>query len=424
MTIQADLDYNAILCRYSEIGLKGKNRAVFEQCLARNLMRRFARLGPVTAHRDRGRIFLLPKHGQVLGNQAVEELRQAARQVFGLSSISPVFRVKPEMTAITETIDRTFPAVYAKLLAHHADDHEPIRYAMRCRRNYPDFPLKSKDIEILFADELIPRYSRLKVDLDNPELLVRVEIRREHAFISYEDIPGPGGLPTGTGGRTVTLLSGGIDSPVASYQIMKRGCTTDFITFHSSPYTPPATLRKVAGLAQLLNQFQGGEGVLYTVNLLECQKHIRDVCDERLRTLLYRRMMMRVATAIAASRGAAAIVTGENLGQVASQTLANLTVIARATEMEVLRPILANDKQETVAMATRIGSFALSREEVPDSCTVFAPQRPATRANVGRVVAEESKLDMAELLRATLASVTILDPLTFAERPAGLPRDA
>ena len=419
MNVNSALGYNAVLCRYGEIGLKGGNRRDFEQRLTRNLEQHFRDVPGLLPGSERGRLFFTLAPGQHLGPDEVAELRRAVPRVFGLSSASPAFITEPRVEAMKTLIRRVFPLVCQELCAR-IPATQPVRYAMRCRRQNPDFPMSCQELEIQTADELLPAFPRLQVDLRNPDVLLRAEVRRERAFISFEDIPGPGGLPTGTGGRVTMLLSGGIDSPVACYQILKRGCTADFVTFHSHPYTPPATVRKVGRLAELLNRFQLREGVLFAVNLRESQKLIRDACDERFRTVLYRRLMMRIASRIAGRRGAGALVTGENLGQVASQTLANLTVIADAADREVLRPVLANDKQETVALARRIGSFEISREQTPDSCTVFAPRHPVTAARLERVREEEKRLDLDTMVLEALRTAVAVDPQTLAEEPAEL----
>ncbi|MBP5300038.1 MAG: hypothetical protein J6Y80_01410, partial [Victivallales bacterium] len=214
----------------------------------------------------------------------------------------------------------------------------------------------------------------------------------------------------------LALLSGGFDSPVACYEMMRRGCNVDFITFHSAPYTPPATITKVCGIVRKLNEFQK-RGRLVAVNLLPLQKAIRDACEDRHRTVLYRRCMTRLATVVARHFGDQALVTGDNLGQVASQTLANLDVISNATPMLILRPLLTYDKLDIMGAADRIGTAALSLEKVPDSCTVFAPEHPATNAHLDAILADEAKLNLLEGLRACLRQTVIMNATTYAEHP-------
>jgi thiamine biosynthesis protein ThiI len=252
------------------------------------------------------------------------------------------------------------------------------------------------------------------VNLRDADLDIHVEIRAKRAFVWYERIPGPGGLPSGVSGRILVLLSGGIDSPVAAYQFMKRGCNVDFVTFHSAPYTPPELIAKIGRLVRILNTYQIS-GRLVAVNLLPAQTAIRDRCREPLRTVLYRRVMARLAAVISRSLGAAALGTGDSLGQVASQTMENLTVVSDACPQPVFRPLLTFDKCEIVALAHRIGTLAVSQRNVPDSCTVFAPANPATAATLEQVRTEEMRLDLPALLRECLRQAVAVNPETTAQ---------
>ena len=408
-----NLPYNAVLCRYSEIATKGRNRRSFEQCLVAALRRHLPELDWLRVRAERGRIFLTAEGDRAFGAAECRLLAERAPFVFGLASLSPGMLVPPELPEIERVIDETFPEAYEACATRTPGTH-PIRYAMRARRSGRPLGMTSTELEILFADRLLPRYPRLKVDLDNPELCVELEVRRERAFVSYERMAGPGGLPAGTGGKLVAFLSGGIDSPVACYRMMKRGCTLTFLTFHSAPYTPPGTITKVADLVRVLNRYQRAEP-LVTINLLPAQKVIRDTCCERFRTLLYRRLMVRVGVLVARWRRALGLVTGENLGQVASQTLPNLRVIADAAPLPVFRPLISNDKIETVAVAERIGTLAISNRPMPDSCTVFAPKRPTTCAKLMRIRDEEARLDMEQLLRHCVAGARCVNPDTYEE---------
>ena len=411
-----DLAYNAVLCRYDEIAIKGRNRSVFERKLVRALKRTFRGIGRLGVVREPGRIYLFPPEGRETFNAADYRLmRECTRHVFGLTSLSPGFLTAPDLAQIQHIVFETFPALYRAYEGAIQADRS-IGYAMRVRRRNRLLGMTSTELEIYFADRLLPRYPRLQVNLNDPDLRVDVEIREQRAFVFYERMAGPGGLPSGTGGRLLALLSGGIDSPVACYQVMKRGCTLDFVTFHSAPYTPPGTVTKVAALVRVLKQWQW-RGRLIAVNLLPAQRTIRDNCSERYRTLLYRRMMMRIASRLAGKVGAEALVTGEAIGQVASQTLPNLGVIAQAASLMILRPLLTFDKQETISIARFIGTLSISEENIPDSCTVFAPDSPATRADLDRIRAEENELALDELLDACIRQSTVVNPETFEERP-------
>jgi len=410
----ADLGYSALICRYSEIATKGRNRIAFENRLVEALRRSLRPLGPVQVLRERGRIFFQPGAGRTAFSAAdLAEMRRVLPFVSGLSSASPGFLLAPSLEAIEGAVDRTFPAVYEATVAGLPGD-QVIPYAMQVRRSDKAFPLISSEIERHFAERLLARYPRLTVNLGAPRLAAELEIRRDRAFLCYERIEGPGGLPSGTGGQVLALLSGGIDSPVACYMMMKRGCLVDYVTFHSEPYTPPELILKVGRLAGMLNRFQVG-GRLAAVNLAEAQKAVRDTCDSRYRTLLYRRFMVRLAAVLARAFGCKALVTGDNIGQVASQTLDNLAVISAASPLLLLRPLLAFDKRDTMAIARRIGTLAESEHGIPDSCTVFAPPDPATSARLYRVEAQESRLDVPGLIRACLEA-TVQVELSRLER--------
>ncbi len=403
---------NSILCRYGEIATKGMNRSQFERMLMEGIHRQLKDITPFKAVREPGRIFLRPKpeHGAEFSVEDVRCLPERAAKVFGLISVSPALRTEPDLAAIEEAVEKHFPQVYEKY-AVAAGESACVRYAMRARRGSSDFPMSSHDIELHFAHKLLPRYPRLKVDLKNPELLVQVEVRKQAAYVSFANIPGPGGLPSGSAGRALCLLSGGIDSPAAAYSVMRRGAPLDFITFHSAPYTPEETVTKVACLARLLNTYQK-PGNLYCINLLSAQKEIRDRCNPRYRTILYRRLMVRIACRIARRKNIRGLVTGDNLGQVASQTMENLHVVSQASELPIHRPLLGNDKYETVALARSIGTYDVSCRETPDSCTVFAPERPLTMADLGKVEAQEEPLDIEALMAACLGESQVMNPET------------
>lgn len=415
-TSPPNLQYDALLCRYNEIATKGRNRTQFESLLIESLRRILREIGKLEIIRERGRIFArrVPP-GTPFTPEDCERIRERVGRVMGLASISPGFLIAPELSAIEDTVYRTFPDVYDAVVRqlHGAD---AVDYCMRVRRSDKSFALTSKEMEVAFADRLLTEYPRLRVNLQHPTLCIDVEVRRERAFVSYGRIEGPGGLPSSSGGHVMALLSGGIDSPVACYEMMRRGCQVDYITFHSDPYTPPSLLAKVARIARMLNQYQI-HGRLLAVNLLPAQKQVRDTCQQRYRTLLYRRLMVRVATAAARTLGDAALVTGDNIGQVASQTLENLGVMSAATRMLILRPLLTADKVKTVALAQDIGTLDMSKEDVPDSCTVFAPANPATGARLEQVDREEGRLDVPALLSACVDMAYEIDLETLEQKP-------
>ena len=412
---QPYLPYNAVSCRYSEIGTKGRNRGFFVQRLTTALHRRLARwFGNPRFVLEEGRIFMLPEgKDAVLTPEQLAALRAEIPGLPGIASVSPGFLLEPDLPTLESCILETFPKVYEAFVANFPPEERT--YTMRANRSVKTFPMRSAELERHFAERLLPGRG-LTLDLRGGNLRIEVDIRAKRAFVDYERIEGPGGLPTGSAGSVLALLSGGFDSPVACYEMMRRGCNVDFITFHSSPYTPPATITKVCGIVRKLNEFQK-RGRLVAVNLLPVQKAIRDACEDRHRTVLYRRCMTRLATVVARHFEDTALVTGDNLGQVASQTLANLDVISRATPMLILRPLLTYDKLDIMRAAERIGTAALSLEKVPDSCTVFAPENPATNAHLDAVLADEAKLDLPRLLRECLRNTVIMNALTYSEHP-------
>lgn len=399
--------YNAILCRYGELALKGGNRGAFEKKLAENIARTLKQDADIKCLRTNGRIVIVPKKSAIFQRGELEKISRRLPHIFGLTSASPAFITASDKEQIEKLIMDKFPILYNSI-SSQLKSGQALTYAIRVRRRGGSFPVGSMQLEKEFADKLLPRFEKLKVDLTDPILRIDVDIRSEKTYIMWERIKEPGGLPMGTGGRVLSLLSGGIDSPAACYKIMRRGSGTDFITFHSYPYTPPATTRKVSRLAARLNTYQP-PGKLFSVNLLDAQKKIRDQAYPRYRTILYRRLMVRIAEHLARETGAYALVSGDNLGQVASQTLENLSVISSAVRIPVLRPLLCNDKNETMALAREIGTFSISSQQTPDSCTVFAPKQPVTRTTVEKIEREEQNLDIQDLLSVSLDNTDLID---------------
>lgn len=384
------IDYNAVVCRYSEIAIKKGNRHLFEGALMDNMRRLLATVEDLRIRRVRGRIWL--QHGGRKPFSAAETalIRDKLPQAFGLETFSPAIICEADIETIANCLAKAAPAVFTAALK---ETRGPVRFRVRARRGDKKFPLDSKGIEIALAESVWPVIAdnRLSVDLTEAEITIGCEIRDEFAFLYFETLDGPGGLPGGSSSPVLALLSGGIDSPVACYLTMRRGCPVDYLTFHSSPYTPPETIGKVAEIAAILNVFQNG-GTLYSCNLAPIQKLIRDKCSEKARTVLYRRMMMRIASALAKRLKLKALVTGEAIGQVASQTIVNMGTIDAATDSLILRPVLGMDKRRITDIARRIGTFETSKRQVPDSCTVFQPKSPSTNLPVVRAETEESGL--------------------------------
>lgn len=395
--------YNSIICRYHEIATKGNNRNMFERCLVENIRHLLRDAAPCRVHRVRGRVWVEPAHDGDFTREELKAIRPQLAKAFGLESFSPAARVAVDMDAIRAKAVELAPEVLNPVFA----EKPAVTFRVRARRSFKKFPFRSQEIEIDLVSAIAKPFGddRFRIDLKHAEYTLGVEVRDEFALLYWDEFKAPGGLPVGSNPRVLTLLSGGIDSPVAAWMIMKRGCPTDFITFHSAPYTPPETTDKVRGIAGFLNGWQI-HGKLHLCNLAPLQKLIRDFCTERFRTVLYRRAMLRIAEQVARQTDCRALVTGEAVGQVASQTLVNMNTINRAIDMLVLRPLVGTDKLETIRIAEMIGSYDLSNTQVPDSCTVFAPSSPATATPESLAEAEERKIpDYPAILEKIIADI-------------------
>lgn len=384
-----------VLGRYGELWLKGKNRRDFERALQRATKHALEQVAPVRLVREGAQLLALPTP-EAAGR--VGDLARRMAEVFGFSSIS-----RARTTASTPD---AIAATAATVLADALDAYprgRAIPFRVETRRADKSFPMVSTELDRYVADRVLGPYEdRLTVDLSHPELTLGIQVRAERSFVYAERIPGAGGLPVGTLGRGVALLSGGIDSPVASWMAMKRGMEVVFCAFHSFPYIGESYLAKVRRLVARLARFQV-RSVLVELPFAAIQTAIRDGGPPAYRTVLYRRAMQRLACRVAAREKARALVTGESLGQVASQTLENLTCIGAASTLPVLRPLVAFDKTETITLARRIGTYDLSIEPEPDCCTVFQPKKPILRGRLEVCEDAERTLDLEPLLEESLA---------------------
>ncbi|HVS18256.1 MAG TPA: tRNA uracil 4-sulfurtransferase ThiI [Planctomycetota bacterium] len=378
-----------VLVRYGELALKGGNRGEFEKRLVGNMRRALAGITPATLTRERGRVVVRPE-------RRVEAAARRLQDVFGISSISPARGVATEREAILACARVTLAEAVAELPQDRA-----TTFRVSVRRADKTFPMGSSDFERVVADHVLVDHPALVVRLADPELTLEVDLRPERSYVFARRLPGPGGLPVGTQGRVLCLVSGGFDSPVAAWMSMKRGAEVVFTTFHSPPFIGDAARKKVVDLVRVLTRYQAS-CVLHVVPFAEAQTAIRDAGHEAYRTVLYRRMMQRIATRLARAERAQALVTGECLGQVASQTLENLACIGAAAGLPVLRPLIGFDKQETIALARRIGTHDLSERQEPDCCTLFMPERPVIRGRLEECEAIESVLDLEALAHDAL----------------------
>ncbi len=363
-----------VVATYHEVALKGGNRGWFERVLLRNM--RAALDGLPVAD------ITVPARIVVRFAEPVPWTEVYARlsTVFGLNNIIPVSRVGTSYEELEGFI------------AAHLEELAGTSFAVRCQRSDKRFPLTSEEV-CRRLGAFVKAATGLAVDLERPDVTIHVLLQNDGIYTFRRRHPGPGGLPMGTSGRALVLLSGGIDSPAAAYLTMKRGVMAQFVHFHSAPYTSDASIRKVEAIVRLLARFQGGAR-LFLVPFAECQRAIVVSCPEALRVILYRRMMLRVAARIARRTRCLALVTGESLNQVASQTLENMAAIDRVAHLPVLRPLVGLDKEEIVRIAEQVGTFELSIQPHQDCCSFLQPRHPATRTTPSRCEQAEEALDV------------------------------
>ncbi len=374
----------SIVVHYSEIALKGQNRPWFIARLVNNVRHATSDLDIKSVRSLMGRLEI------VLGPTATyEQVRDRLSRVFGVANLMRAARAPLDIEAIAAAILRDL------------GDIDTPSFRVSVKRADKRFPMTSMEIEREVGGRI--KLARgWHVDLDNPQLTISVEMLNTEAFYAFGKDRGPGGLPTGVSGKVACLLSGGIDSPVAAWRILKRGCSALLVHFHSYPFLSRASQEKVRELAQLLTTYQH-RSRLFLVAFGEIQRQVVLEVPAPLRVVVYRRFMMRIADRIARANGARALVTGEVIGQVASQTLENMSVIAAATSLPILRPLVGMDKEEIVAQAERLGSFEISVVPDQDCCQLFTPKHPATRATLWAVEQAESHLPIDELVSKAVA---------------------
>lgn len=379
------------LISFGEIALKGENRPFFERILVSNIKKALKKFESVRVEKTHGRIYCF-----VDGRR--EEVIESLKKVFGIVSISPSLSCDLDMNLIGQTALEVIKSI----------DYKGKTFKVETRRPNKSFPIKSPEISREVGAHILRNLDGLRVDVHKPQIKVEVEIR-EKAFVYCQKTRGLGGLPVGCNGKATLMLSGGIDSPVAGYMIMKRGVEVEPVYFHSFPFTSDRAKEKVIDLCRILARYSGGSMKLHVVNFTEALKEMAEKCPDEFITIMMRRMMVRISEQIAKKVGAKALITGESLGQVASQTLEALNATNEVASMPVFRPLIGFDKSEIMDLAREIGTYDISIMPYDDCCTVFVPQHPKTRPNIDQVHEAEKNIDCQKLLDESLKDVETIN---------------
>lgn len=382
------------MVKYGEIALKGLNKNTFEDMLVKNIRRRLRAAGEFEYSRRQSTIFVRPINADADIDLAIKKLKC----IFGIAAI--------QRSAVLPTDWEQVVALGMPYL------EEPLSAArtfkVEAKRSDKSYPLKTPDIQRELGAAILSAYPHLKVDVHTPDITVILEIRDGHAYLNAERIMGQGGMPVGSSGNALLLLSGGIDSPVAAYMMAKRGLNVDAIHFQSPPYTSERALLKVEELCEKLTPYCG-DIRFYCVPFTEIQEALRDNCPEEYFTVIMRRLMMKIANIICEKHDYKALITGESVGQVASQTLMALACTDKASDVPVFRPVIGMDKKEIIEIARRIDTFETSILPYEDCCTVFTPKHPRTRPVLADVIAAEERFDFSELIEKAVEGITYKD---------------
>ena len=391
------MQYQSFLIKYAEIGTKGKNRFMFEDALIKQI--RFALRevdGSFEVTKESGRIYVTAE-----GDYDYDDTIEALKRVFGIADICPMVQIDDRdyenlKKHVVEYMDKVYP-------------DKNLTFKVVARRGDKRYPVSSDQINRDMGEAILEAFPQMRVDVHNPDVLLRVEIRQKVNIFSLM-IPGPGGMPVGTNGKAMLLLSGGIDSPVAGYMIAKRGVKIDAVYFHAPPYTSDRAKQKVVDLAKLVARYSGPMD-LHVVNFTDIQLYIYEKCPHEELTIIMRRYMMRIAQAIAEKNGAIGLITGESIGQVASQTLQSLAATNEVCTMPVYRPVIGFDKQEIVERSWEIGTYDTSVLPYEDCCTIFVAKHPVTKPNLKVIQKSEEKLagKIDELMEEALRTTEVLE---------------
>ena len=390
------MQYQSFLIKYAEIGTKGKNRFMFEDALIKQI--RFALRevdGSFEVTKESGRIYVTAE-----GDYDYDDTIEALKRVFGIADICPMVQIDDRdyenlKKHVVEYMDKVYP-------------DKNLTFKVVARRGDKRYPVSSDQINRDMGEAILEAFPQMRVDVHNPHVLLRVEIRQKVNIFSLM-IPGPGGMPVGTNGKAMLLLSGGIDSPVAGYMIAKRGVKIDAVYFHAPPYTSDRAKQKVVDLAKLVARYSGPMD-LHVVNFTDIQLYIYEKCPHEELTIIMRRYMMRIAQAIAEKNGAIGLITGESIGQVASQTLQSLAATNEVCTMPVYRPVIGFDKQEIVDVSEKIGTYETSIQPFEDCCTIFVAKHPVTKPNINVIRNSERHLEekIDELVKTALETTEVI----------------
>ncbi len=382
-----------VLLKYGEIALKGLNRPMFEQRLIKNLSQVLAPLGRFNIRKSQSMLYVEPLDENVDMDLAIEQMQK----VFGIVNICPAVSCEKDMESIKKTTIECLQAM----------ETEGKTFKVEAKREDKQFPLNSPQICQQMGGCILKNVKGLKVDVHNPDILVQIEIRKK-AYIFTEKFSGAGGMPVGTNGKAALLLSGGIDSPVAGWMVAKRGVGLDAVHFHSHPYTSDRAKEKVIDLAKILSAYTGKIN-LHVVPFTEIQLAIIDQCPKNYLTLIMRRVMMQIAERIAKQGHAQALITGESIGQVASQTMESLAVTDNAVSMPVFRPCIGMDKEEIVQISKKIHAYETSILPYEDCCTIFVPKHPKTRPELSEIIeAEQALTNLEEMIETAIAEDEVI----------------
>ncbi len=382
-----------ILIKNGEIALKGLNRSTFEDALVKNIKRRLSPLFSADIKKSQSTIVITPLSENPDMDKAVEQISR----VFGIAGFSRAAACEKDMDVIRSV---TVDYLRDQLL-------DARTFKVEAKRSDKTFPLKSPEICMELGATILQNYPHISVDVHNPDIVVNIEVREQYTYIHGNQIRGAGGMPVGTSGRAAVMISGGIDSPVAAYMMSRRGLSLDAIHFASPPYTSARAEQKVHELLGKVSKYSG------TINLMvvpftEIQEHIKDDCPEDLFTIIMRRMMVRIAQELAERQGDGALITGESLAQVASQTMRAIGCTDAVATMPVFRPLIGMDKNDIVEISRKIDTFEISIQPYEDCCTVFTPKHPRLRPTLDDVIEAEKALDMDALIKRAVDGVKLI----------------